>query len=78
MGVGTWNDTSPRNGLQWTARLDHTFNEGRDRLYGSINRTTTDKVGFGEPSVYPAFTAPSPTSSMHVNTNYTKVLSPGC
>jgi Carboxypeptidase regulatory-like domain len=76
IGVGTWNDTSPRDGLQWTTRLDHTFNEGRDRLYGSINRTTTDKVGFGEPSVYPAFTAPSPTNSMHVNTNYTKVLSP--
>ena len=75
-GVGTWNDTSPRNGLQWTARVDHHFNEGRDRLYGSINRTTTDKVGFGEPSVYPAFTAPSPTNSMHVNSNYTKILSP--
>jgi hypothetical protein len=75
-GVGTWNDVSPRNGLQWTARVDHNFNGGKDRLYGSINRTTTDKVGFGEPSVYPAFTAPSPTNSMHVNTNYTKVLSP--
>jgi hypothetical protein len=75
IGVGTWNDTSPRDGLQWTARVDHTFNTGKDRLYASINRTTTDKVGFGEPSVYPAFTAPSPTSSMHVNTNYTKILS---
>jgi hypothetical protein len=76
IGVGLWNDTSPRNGLQWTARVDHHFNEGRDRLYGSVNRTTTDKVGFGEPSVYPAFTAPSPTNSMHVNSNYTKILSP--
>jgi Carboxypeptidase regulatory-like domain/TonB dependent receptor-like, beta-barrel len=76
LGVGTWNDTSPRNGLQWTARVDHTFNQGRDRLFGSINRTTTDKVGFGEPSVYPAFTAPSPTNSMHANVNYTKILGP--
>jgi hypothetical protein len=74
-GEGTWNETSPRDGLQWTARVDHNFNDGRDRLYGSFNRTTTDKVGFGEPSVYPAFTAPSPTNSMHVNTNYTKILS---
>jgi hypothetical protein len=73
-GVGTWNDTSPRNGLQWSARVDHTFNQGRDRLFGAINRTTTDKVGFGEPSVYPAFTAPSPTNSMHVNVSYTKIL----
>jgi hypothetical protein len=75
-GEGTWNETSPRNGLQWTARVDHHFNEGRDRLYGSFNRTTTDKVGFGEPSVYPAFTAPSPTNSMHFNTNWTKIVSP--
>ena len=75
-GEGTWNETSPRNGLQWTARVDHNFNEGRDRLYGSFNRTTTDKVGFGEPSVYPAFTAPSPTNSMHFNTNWTKIVSP--
>jgi Carboxypeptidase regulatory-like domain/TonB dependent receptor len=74
IGVGTWNDTSPRDGLQWTARADHNFNQSRDRLYGSINRTTTDKVGFGEPSVYPAFTAPSPTNSMHVNSNYTKII----
>jgi hypothetical protein len=75
-GEGTWNETSPRNGLQWTARVDHNFHEGRDRLYGSFNRTTTDKVGFGEPSVYPAFTAPSPTNSMHFNTNWTTIVTP--
>jgi hypothetical protein len=73
-GVGTWNETSPREGLQLTARVDHHFNAGNDRLYGSFNRTTTDKVGFGEPSVYPGFTAPSPTSSMHANSNWTKII----
>jgi len=75
-GVGTWNDTSPRNGLQFTGRVDHYFNAGKDRIYGSFNRTTTDKVGFGEPSVYPGFTAPSPTSTMHFNTNWTHIASP--
>jgi hypothetical protein len=75
-GVGTWNDTSPRNGLQWTGRVDHYMNSGKDRIYGSFNRTTTDKVGFGEPSVYPGFTAPSPTSTMHFNTNWTHIASP--
>jgi len=75
-GVGTWNDTSPRNGLQWTGRVDHYMNGGKDRIYGSFNRTTTDKVGFGEPSVYPGFTAPSPTSTMHFNTNWTRIVSP--
>jgi hypothetical protein len=74
-GEGTWNETSPRNGLQWTARLDHHFNGGRDRLYASFNRTTTDKVGFGTPEVYPRFTEKSPTNSLQLNTNYTKVVS---
>ncbi len=76
IGVGTWNDTSPRNGLQWTGRVDHYMNGGKDRVYGSFNRTTTDKVGFGQPSLYPGFTAPSPTSTMHFNTNWTRIISP--
>jgi hypothetical protein len=75
IGTGTWVETSPRNGFQWTARLDHNFNGGKDRLYASFNRTTTDKVGFGAPEVYPGFTESSPTSSMQLNTNYTKVIS---
>jgi hypothetical protein len=74
-GIGTWNETSPRNGFQWSARLDHNFNQGRDRIYASFNRTTTDKVGFGTPEVYPGFTEMSPTNSMQLNTNYTKVMS---
>ena len=40
--------------------LDHNFNGGKDRLYASFNRTTTEKVGFGAPEVYPGFTAMSP------------------
>jgi len=74
-GEGIWNETSPRNGFQWTARLDHNFNNGRDRIYASFNRTTTDKVGFGVPEVYPGFTENSPTSSINLNTNYTKIIS---
>jgi len=74
-GEGIWNETSPRSGFQWTARLDHNFNGGKDRLYASFNRTTTDKVGFGVPEVYPGFTENSPTNSINLNTNYTKVVS---
>jgi hypothetical protein len=73
-GNGIWNETSPRNGFQWTARLDHHFSS-RDRVYASFNRTTTDKVGFGAPEVYPAFTQKSPTSSLQLNTNWTRVMS---
>src|SRR5207247_2063315 len=39
------------------------------------DRTTTDKVGFGAPEVYPGFTESSPTNSLQLNTNYTKVVS---
>ena len=74
-GEGTWNETSPRNGFQWTARVDHNLT-ANDRLYGAFNRTTTDKVGFGTPEVYPGFTAPSPTSSMQFNSNWTRIISP--
>ncbi len=74
-GEGIWNETSPRNGFQWTARLDHNFNGGKDRIYASFNRTTTDKVGFGVPEVYPGFTENSPTNSINLNTNYTKIIS---
>jgi hypothetical protein len=74
-GEGTWNETSPRNGFQWTGRLDYHLSD-KDRLYGSVSRTTTDKVGFGTPEVYPGFTASSPTSSMHFSTNWTRIISP--
>jgi hypothetical protein len=76
-GVGTWNATSPRDGFQWTARVDHNFNEGKDRLYASFNRTTTRKVGNPGnpvPEVYPGFTADGPTSSLHLNTNWTRIV----
>jgi len=73
-GNGIWNETSPRNGFQWTVRVDHHFS-GKDRIYASFNRTTTDKVGFGAPEVYPAFTASSPTSSLQLNTNWTRIVS---
>ena len=73
-GNGIWNETSPRNGFQWTVRVDHHFSS-KDRVFASFNRTTTDKVGFGAPEVYPAFTEKSPTSSLQLNTNWTRVMS---
>src|SRR5882724_11374171 len=39
---GTFAETLPRKGLQWFARVDYTFREGKDRLYGSFARTTLD------------------------------------
>lgn len=74
-GVGNYSNTLPRNGFQWTARLDHHFNEGKDRIYASFNRMTLSQVLFGSPFVYPDFDTISPTNSLQFNANYTKVVS---
>jgi len=74
-GVGTFSTTSPRNGFQWTARVDHHFGQGRDRIYASFHRTDLDKVLFGTPDVYPDFNVISPTNSTHLNANWTKLFS---
>jgi hypothetical protein len=73
---GTFSASLPRNGLQWFGRMDYTFNEGRDRIYGSAGRTTLDQVAFGAPNVYPAFTAPSSEYTAYWNGNYTHIFSP--
>ena len=73
---GTFSDTLPRNGLQWFGRIDYTFNDGKDRLYGSIARTTLDQVAFGAPNVYPKFTASASEYTAYWNINYTHVFSP--
>jgi hypothetical protein len=73
---GAFSATLPRNGLQWFGRMDYTFNEGRDRIYGSSGRTSLDQVAFGAPNVYPAFTAPSSEYTAYWNGNYTHIFSP--
>ena len=75
-GVGNYSNTLPRNGFQWTARIDHHFNQGKDRIYASFNRMTLSQVLFGSPFVYPDFDTISPTNSLQFNANYTKVVSP--
>lgn len=73
---GTFSDTLPRKGLQWFGRIDYTFNEGKDRLYGSVSRTNLDQVAFGQPNVYPGFTAMASEYTAYWNVNFTHVFSP--
>jgi hypothetical protein len=75
-GVGNFSTSLPRNGEQWTARVDHMFNNSKDRLYGSANRTTTERVLFNQPFVYPAFNNIEPTYSIHFNADWTHTFSP--
>ncbi len=71
---GAFSASLPRNGLQWFGRMDYTFHEGKDRIYGSAGRTTLDQVAFGMPNVYPAFTAPSNEYTAYWNGNYTHIF----
>jgi hypothetical protein len=73
---GAFSASLPRNGLQWFGRMDYTFHDGKDRIYGSAARTTVDQVAFGAPNVYPAFTAPSSEYTAYWNGNYTHIFSP--
>lgn len=64
-GVGGFATGLPRNGFQWTVRLDQNLRGSKDRIFGSFNRTTLHQVLFGNPSVYPGFNTIEPTYSVH-------------
>lgn len=75
-GQGVLNITLPRNGAQYTGRVDHSFNESKDRLYVSFNRTNLTKVLFDSPGVNNTFNQPQPTYTMFMNLNETHTFSP--
>jgi carboxypeptidase family protein len=72
---GSFEQTLPRDGVQWTARIDHQFNDGKDRIYGNVIRTTQKLVTFGTPSVYPDFTTIQPQYTNYGNINHTHIFS---
>src|SRR5262245_5883603 len=74
--VGSFEQTLPRDGIQWNARVDHQFNEGKDRIYGNFYRTTNQLVTFGTPSVYPDFTTIQPQYTNYGNLSHTHIFSP--
>ncbi len=71
-GVGDFSNTIFRNGVQWNVRVDHVWNDFKDRLYGSYYRTTRQTVEFASPSVYyPAFSPAEPEYTHLLNLNWT-------
>ncbi len=72
-GQNNWATTTPRNGFQWSARIDHNFNGDKDRLYLNVYRTTLDTSSL---SVYPAFTIATPYHASYANLNETHTFSP--
>jgi len=68
---GTWAGTSPRNGMQWNARLDKNFTN--DRLYGDIYR---GKLVTGTASMRPAFSWTANTFMLAWQGNWAHTFSP--
>lgn len=76
-GTGEFSSTIPRNGVQWNARVDHNWNDFKDRLYGNVYRTTRQTVAFAQPSIYlPRFSPIEPQYAMLTSLNWTHTISP--
>lgn len=75
-GTGTLSTEVPRNGTQWGVRIDHSFNNDKDRLYGSVWGTDINTVLFNTPSPYPAFTRPWAEGNNFQNLSETHIFSP--
>lgn len=72
VGVGEFSNTVFRNGIQWSTRIDHNWNDFKDRLYGSFYRTTRQTVAFAAPNTYyPAFSPAEPQYTHVLNINWT-------
>lgn len=74
-GQGNLATTLPRNGFQYTIRLDHSFHADKDRIFGTYNHTDLHQVLFGAVFVYPAFNAIEPTYSEHFAVDWVHVAS---
>ena len=71
-GIGNFSTTVFRNGFQWNTRVDHNWNNFKDRLYGSFYRTTRQTVLFASPSIYsPNFNVTEPEYTHLLNLNWT-------
>jgi hypothetical protein len=64
--------TIPRNGYQWSFRIDHYLGD-RDRLYGTALRTVLNTLGA---SARPAENYPFPEYSTFINLGWTHTFSP--
>ena len=72
-GVANYSATNPRNGFQYTGRIDHSLNNGKDRIFLEADHTDLHQVAFGAPFVYPAFNTMEPTYSEHFAADWVHV-----
>jgi hypothetical protein len=70
-GIGNFSTSVFRNGIQWSARVDHNWNNFKDRLYGNFYRTTRQTVLFASPHIYsPNFNVTEPEYTHLLNLNW--------
>src|SRR5258708_1120299 len=73
-GTEDYNLSLPRNGYQWSARVDDYINQ-RDRIYGMVNRTVTNSIiAYNGPR--PAMENAVSQYSTFANFGWTHVFSP--
>ena len=76
-GTGDFSNTVFRNGIQVSGRVDHNWNDFKDRLYGSFYRTTRQTVEFAAPSIFfPAFSPAEPEYTHLINLAWTHTAGP--
>ena len=74
LATGVHSFSTIHNGLQWNTRIDHSFANSKDRIYGNVYRTTLDTSG-GE-TVRPTFNIVIPQHALFIGLNWTHVFSP--
>lgn len=72
----TYNSTVARDGRQENFRIDHNWNDARQRIYFNFYHTKRDTVNFASPNVYPDFDGQQPEYTYYFNLNYTHLFSP--
>jgi hypothetical protein len=72
-GEGVTPITSPRDGTQWSARIDHLIGD-KDRLYGSVFRNIEETLDGS--TIRPQFRVPFPIMNWYTNINETHTFSP--
>jgi len=70
---GVLSISTPRNGIQWNARVDQIFGNGSNRLYANVFRMTASQ---SSPGSRPAFNTNPPAEADYASLNFTHVFSP--
>jgi hypothetical protein len=70
VNAGSFKPSPFRNGLQYSLRIDHNFNQNRDRLYGNYYRTGLESEN---PAIRPSFESTNKyhTKAIQVNETHT-------